>query len=112
MPAEHRERAVQYTIGPDTAELGGGEARRFLAVRADTRASDGVALNYGIYNTAERKNTASGAVRIKDIRQDAYIEVDIGTHRLTPASYIWIAPAANPDEVEAVYVDRIFAAVK
>jgi hypothetical protein len=101
--------AAQYTIGRELQELGGGKARWFVSIRAETKVPEGTACNIGIYDTVQRKTLGGLTVPIRQAADGKYHEYDLGVHALTSAAYIYVAPANNPEAVEAIYVDRIFA---
>jgi hypothetical protein len=63
-------------------------------------------MQVGIYDTAAPAHVAQQTVPIEAAR-NSYHLLDLGVHTLTPGMYIWIAPLNNPDQVEAVYIDRI-----
>lgn len=109
MSADHNEWAVQYTIGREMLEFGGGKARWFVSVRAQTKAETGAAFQIGIYDTVQRKMLGGLTVPIEQAADGAYHDYDLGVLELTPAAYIFVAPMKNPDEMEGIYVDRIFA---
>jgi hypothetical protein len=106
MPAVHHEWAVQYPVSGDVSAL--GPAHTFVSVRCKAKAASGPAFTVGIYDTATKSIIAQKAVTIDETGGDAYRDYDLGVHALTSDMYIWVAPAGNPDEVEAVFVDRMF----
>jgi hypothetical protein len=109
MTTNHTDWAIQYTIGRELQELGGGKARWFVSIRAETKVPEGTLCNVGIYDTVQRKTLGGLSVPIRQAADGKYHEVDLGVHQLTSAAYIYVAPAKNPEAVEAIYVDRIFA---
>lgn len=109
MTADHNEWAVQYTVGGEMLEFNGGRARWYVSVRAETKAEEGSAFQIGIYDTVQRRVLGSMVVPIRRAADGEYHEYDLGVFELTPAAYIYVAPMKNPEAVEAVYVDRMFA---
>lgn len=81
---------------------------RFV-VRCDAAVDQGDAMTIGVYDETRRQNVTSRKIPVREIRGDRYTSIDLGTHRLSGSMYLWAAPVIRkPDEVEAVYVDRIF----
>jgi hypothetical protein len=109
METNHTDWAVQYTVGRELQQLGGGRARWFVSIRAETKAAEGTAVNIGIYDTVQRKTLGGLNVPIRQAADGKYHVYDLGVHKLTSAAYIYLAPANNPKAVDAIYVDRMFA---
>ncbi len=106
MPANHTQWAIQYEFREDVSE--GEPWHCYVDIRCDARAESGTALTAGIYDTRERKPVAQRSVPIAEVAGKDYKTVDLGTHQLSPGMYFWAAPVNNPDQVDAVYVDRFF----
>jgi hypothetical protein len=104
MPASHTQWAVQYPISADVATL--APQHCYVALRCDAKADTGGAMQVGIYDTAASAHVTQQTVPI-EIARDGYHLVDLGVHTLTPGTYLWVAPMNNPEQVEAVYIDRI-----
>ncbi|MCC6698669.1 MAG: DUF4838 domain-containing protein [Candidatus Hydrogenedentes bacterium] len=104
MPATHSQWAVQFPISSDVATL--APRHCYLYVRCDANAAAGGAMQCGIYDAAAPGHVAQVTVPIETAR-DGYQLVDLGVHALTASMYVWVAPVNNPNEVDAVYVDRI-----
>ena len=62
----------------------------------------------GLYNGPEKKGETTIAVQIPDVADGEYHTIDLGVHELKPGMYFWIAPTGKPNDVTAVYTDRIF----
>jgi len=45
------------------------------------------------------------ATKIPDGEYHTY---DLGAHKLTPQMYIWVAPVENKDNVQAIWIDRMW----
>jgi len=103
MPADHKQWAVQYPVSADLAAL--GALRCCVVARCQPKAESGPAFQLGIYDIRTRADVARQDVPIEDAQYHTY---DLGVHTLTDGMYFWVAPMKNPDQVEAVYVDRIF----
>jgi len=106
MPANHTQWAVQYEIREDVSE--GNPWHCYAELRCDAKVETGTALTMGIYDSRERKAVVQRSVPIAEVSGKHYTVVDLGVHDLSAGMYFWVAPANNPDQVEAVYVDRFF----
>lgn len=106
MPANHREWATQYPVSDDMVAL--GRAHCYVVVRCDVKAPEGDAFDLGIYDTNTRTNIAAQRESIANCLGGEYRTYDLGVHELKPGMYFWVAPLANPEQVEAVAVDRIY----
>ena len=106
MPADHTQWAVQYPVSEDMNEL--GDVRCYVSARCDAKAGEGQAFRMGIYDAEAKAGVTDRIVRIEDAKGTAYRTFDLGVHALKPSMYFWVAPVNNPDQVEAVLVDRIF----
>lgn len=106
MPANHHQWAVQYPVSADLAAF--GPYHCYVVVRCECKADEGEAFDMGIYDTKARKNVVYQKKAIKDVADGEYKTFDLGVQELSGEMYFWFAPRANPDQVEAVYVDRIF----
>ena len=106
MPGRHREWATGMPMSADFAD--GSPWQVFAQVRCDATADDGAAMTLGIYDSDNRRSVAHRRLDIQDIRGEKYTTIDLGAHALTPGMYFWAAPPERPDDVQAVYVDRIF----
>ena len=109
MPGGHLQWAVQYPLPDDlAADLSDkGPWRLYAYVRCDTERETGRAMQIGLYDTANRKSIASRNTTIEELAGNEYRPIDLGVHELGPTMYLWVAPCQNPEEVQAVYVDRI-----
>jgi hypothetical protein len=65
-------------------------------------------MRLGLYDTEGKRSISEKAATIEEAGTGAYVTVDLGAHELPEGTYFWAAPVNNPDEVEAVYVDRVF----
>ena len=52
--------------------------------------------------------SVSSGVAAEDVKDSKYHTYKITTASLHKGMYLWLAPAANPDNVENVYVDRFW----
>jgi hypothetical protein len=77
-------------------------------VRADAAVDDGDAMRIGIYDNAKRGSVVIRSVAAGTVRGENYVPVELGTHRLTAAMYVWVAPVVRtPEDVSSVLVDRV-----
>jgi hypothetical protein len=112
MPANHTQWAVQCPLG---ADLGGETWRVVVMARcvakgtAAEAAPNAPAMTMGIWDAAGNRAVSGRTVPIADAAGGQYRAFDLGTHKIGPGCYAWVAPANNPDQVEAVLVDRIYA---
>lgn len=65
-------------------------------------------MTMGIYDSAEKQSVAQQSVTIQQAGGSAYRVFDLGSHSLSDSIYLWVAPSKRPDEVQHVYVDRVF----
>ena len=106
MPANHTQWATQYTVSADVTAL--GPVHCYMVARCEAKASQGNAFNLGIWDSQSNTSVARTTVSINDAAGKEYHEYDLGVHELTPTMYMWAAPMNNSDQVEAVFVDRIY----
>ncbi|MFH1922162.1 MAG: DUF4838 domain-containing protein [Planctomycetota bacterium] len=103
MPGNHVQWAVQYPLDvPDE-----GPWRCYVFARCDAKAKRGRGAQIGIYDSDGEKTIGRRDAAIEELAGKEYVPMDLGVHVLRPAMYVWIAPWNNPEEVEAVYVDRV-----
>ena len=103
MPGNHYEWATSW---PVTEDLGEAEWKCYVVARCEASASSGPAMTMGIYDSKAKRGVAHRHVTVEDSAK--YQVFDLGTHKLTGGMYFWVAPPKRPDEVKAVFVDRIF----
>jgi hypothetical protein len=106
MPGTHFQWAVQCSMSDDITD--GNPWRCYIVARCEATAKTGPAMTMGIYDARARKGVAHRQVKIEESAGNAYRVFDLGAHNLHGGIYLWVAPRKNPDEVAAVYVDRIF----
>jgi len=80
----------------------------YMTVKAKLKASSGVAFTTGIYDTVNGKRIIDRAIRIEDIKDSNYHEYNLGTYKLEPGWYAYVAPPGDKNLVEEVLVDRGF----
>lgn len=111
MPGDHNQWAIQVPIG---ADVGGGRWQVIVALRGVGRAgapADQAIGRVGIWDSDQQRDLVSLPLLLSDIGGDGYHQIDLGTFELTPTMTFWAAPVNSPDNVEALYVDRLYALV-
>jgi len=105
MGANHNSWATQYPVSADIAAM--GKSRSYAVVRVDCKAQEGAAFEMGIYDGTNSKAVMAVTRSIAETGDGQYVTYDFGVHELKRGMYFWFAPKNNPDQVEAIYVDRI-----
>ena len=105
MPGNHWTWALQYSFPADLVDMGPWHV--WAVVRVEPRAASGPGIQLGIYDWSGGPRV-SVTKAIEELRGKAWHTVDLGVHDLTSGCYLWAAPRNNPQQVEAVYVDRFF----
>ena len=105
MPANHVQWAVQHNLSDDLVVA--GPWRCYVFARCDAKAKTGRAMQIGLYDTVKKKSVNRRDATIEESAGTTYRAFDLGVHELRGGMYVWVAPWNNPDEVDAVYVDRI-----
>ncbi len=106
MPGSHFEWATQYPINKAVEKL--GPCHCYVVVRCDAKAETGPALQVGIYDNGTSSGVMAVTRTIEELSGPDYKTLDMGVYSLKPGMYLWFAPNKNPDQVEAVYIDRAF----
>lgn len=118
MPGDYARPVIAARVPRDTS----GKWHCYISVRCETKAATGIAFvagiedcpiglhdrNVGMRDLVKRRRVAYRSVKIEDVRDAEYHAYDLGVHELKYPMYFWAAACANPDAVEAVYVDRVF----
>lgn len=105
MPGAHREWALSFPISEDLDD--GAAWHCYIAARCEAKASSGPAMTMGIYDTQAKQGVAHRTVKVEESVGADYRLFDLGVHPLSSTMYVWVAPPQRPDEVTAVYVDRM-----
>ena len=107
MYANHCEWATQFHLSEkDASRFKKPEV--FVSIRCVARSKTGKACDVAIYDAVKKRIVGSIAVSLADVADGGYHEFSLGRHKLTSGMYIFVAPCNNPNEVEAVYIDRVF----
>ncbi len=105
MPASHTQWAVQYPLNDGLVEP--GRWRCVALVRCQAKAEQGTAFHGGLYDASAGKAVTTVNVPIAQCAGEQYQLLDLGVHPLHNGMYFWFAPNNNPQEVAALFVDRI-----
>ena len=106
MPGNHNQWAVQCVLPDDFR--GTGKWNCYVVARCDATATSDTAMTMGIYDTHARRGVAHRRIDVSESNGQSYHIFDLGPHELHGDCYVWIAPPERPDEVRAVFVDRVF----
>ncbi|MCL2743800.1 MAG: DUF4838 domain-containing protein, partial [Planctomycetaceae bacterium] len=119
MPSNHYEWATSYTFDSGSLfELKSEKEKDapptykiYASVRCEASADDGAAMTVGIYDYGQKKGVTSKTIPVSEIKGKEYKWISLGSVPLLSGaehSYnFWFAPAKRPEEVDAVYIDRI-----
>ncbi len=91
-----------------TGTKAGEKITVYVSVKAKLKATSGVAFTTGIYDTINGKRIIDKTVRIEDVKDSNYHEYNLGTYKLEPGWYTYVAPPGDENLVEEVLVDRGF----
>ena len=109
MPGAHREWACQQWLHiPPDSEGAASEWVCYAVVRCEATGTEGNAFSLGVYDTVGKRGLGSKTVPLSEIEDDGYHVYEIAATKLAEGAYMWVAPPENPDNVEAVWVDRFF----
>lgn len=107
MPGSHFEWATSWPVSDDVAI--GNPWHCYLVARCDAKAAKGPAMTMGIYDSQAKRGVVHRAAKIEELAgKPGYQVFDLGMHKLASGMYFWVAPPKRPDDVTAVWVDRIF----
>jgi hypothetical protein len=114
MPGNHFEWATSYSFDESLLDLKSKTPaaetptyRLYAAVRCDAQTTEGPAMTLGVYDYAEKKEVTQKTIPVSEINGADYHWIDMGSVALKPGHNFWFAPPKRPDDVEAVYIDRI-----
>ncbi len=106
MPGTHREWAVSRPLS--TLFATPQRWRCVVVARSQATAKSGLAMTMGIYDSKNRKGVAHKSVSVEESNGLEYHLFDLGVHQLDNNMYIWVAPPERPDDVQAIFIDRIY----
>ncbi len=107
MPGDHLEWATSFTFPKIIESVPEKKWHLWASVRCEATATDGRAMELGVYDSAQKKNEAYRVVNVPEINGSEYRMIDLGVHSLNASMYFWCAPPKRPEDVQAVYVDRL-----
>ena len=109
MPGNHAEWAATIPIKADEPLFENTDAKYKIIVyaRCDATANGGLAMTCGIYDQKERKTIAQKNLTVTDIAGLKYQKIEFDPLPLTPSMSIWFAPPKRPEDVQAIYIDRV-----
>ncbi len=109
MPGDHRQWATQQWLRvPPGTKAADAEWTCYAVIRCETTGAEGQAFSFGLYDTINKKGIGGGSVGVDEIEDADYHVYEMVTSTLAEGMYLWIAPPENPENVKAVWVDRIF----
>jgi hypothetical protein len=107
MPGSHYEWATSWPVSDDVTF--GNPWHCYVVARCDAKAAKGPAMTMGIYDSQAKRSVVHHSVTLEQLaKQPGYQTIDLGVHELNSGMYFWVAPPKRPDDVTAVWVDRIF----
>jgi len=80
----------------------------YVVARAGVKTPSGNAFTIGIYDPGKKAALVQKTVTIEEMSDGAYHTYDLGEFTFPQDAYVWVSPLSNPDQVEGVYVDRMF----
>lgn len=81
----------------------------YVSIRVEKAGNEGPAFTAGIYDAAAREYLGNIAVSAAEIPDDGqYHTYKLATTRLNDQAFLWAAPAANEENIKAVWVDRFW----
>jgi hypothetical protein len=114
MPGDHFQWATTYVfddalldLKPATTTTEQPKYRLYASVRCDAKTTKGTAMTLGVHDSKEKKGITNKSIVVSEISGTEYHWIDMGSIALKPEQYIWFAPPKRPNEVDAVYIDRI-----
>ncbi len=107
MPGSHYEWATSWPVLDDVSF--GNPWHCYLVARCEAKATEGTAMTMGIYDPKAKRNVIHHRVTLEQLaKQPGYQTFDLGVHDLHSEMQFWVAPPKRPDDVTAVWIDRIF----
>jgi len=115
MPGNHVEWATAWDVTDEVLDLESISGKTedevryhvYVYVRADATAKEGDALTLGLYDSESKAGLVQKTVSIEEIAGSEYHKIDLGAWPLKKSVSLWVAPVNHPDDVQAVYTDRI-----
>lgn len=86
----------------------GETATIYVSVKAKIKASSGVAFTIAIIDVLANNYITKRDIMIEDIKDSKYHDYNLGTYKLEPKWYVYVASPGNDRLVDEVLVDRGF----
>ena len=80
----------------------------YVSVKAKLKAASGVAFQIGIIDVLGNRGIMTRNVMIEDIKDSKYHDYKVGTYKLEPKWYVYVAAPGDDKLVDEVLVDRGF----
>ncbi len=80
----------------------------YVSVKAELKAASGVAFQIGIIDVLGNRGIMTRNVMIEDIKDSKYHDYKVGTFKLEPKWYVYVAAPGDDKLVDEVLVDRGF----
>ena len=107
MPGGQADWAAQIHLDKAGIKVG-KEVTIYVRVKAVPKAAAGVAFTIGIIDVISNKYIMDRSVMIEDIKDSQYHDYNLGTYKLEPKWYVYVASPGDNKLVEEVLVDRGF----
>jgi len=114
MPGDHGLSATRYHFDDSLLDLtptqaeGEPQYRLYAAVRCDAKEGiEGKAMTLNVHDVENDKSVVVKVLSVANIRGPEYHWIDMGVIPLRPKHQFTFSPPNRPDEVDAVYIDRI-----
>ncbi len=104
-PSNHGEWALQYIFRDNKIS---GQWRCYADMRVDAKATNGPAFKLGIYDMTNKQSIVERTINIEELNKYSYTTIDIGLYEIAPQMHFYVVPCNNPDQVETIFLDRIF----
>jgi len=101
----HREWAVHWRWNAEAFDPGEGYDV-YVVIKAKKKGDAGLAFTAGVYDTVNKKSMGSIQRQASEIESDKWLKIKIATCVPANGMYAWAAPPENPDNIDAVFVDR------
>ena len=107
MPGSQLDWAVAMHLDK-TAIKPGTEVTVYVRVKAILQTASGVAFTTGIYDKIGSKVILDRSIMAEDMKDSEYNDYNLGTYKLEPGWYIYVASPGDDKLVSDVFVDRGF----
>ena len=108
MPGDHYEWATQQRLIGKPWDTD-AEYTVHASIRVEKTGDAGGAFTAGIYDAKNKAPLGQIGIACEAIADGEYHTYTLGTTKLHGETYLWAAPAKNPENVKNVWVDRFWA---